>query len=267
MDFVFSNSPHRTAVMTRAFAWAALDRGHQVFEERTVYDGSQWHIEMQNPEQLPPKNPFLYGHTGVCAAVHAKNCPEGWTVAWDPFSFDAGYWQEQYGDLMWNQVAILQLQEALDSWPEEGQHLRPCGADSGPKAFKAFFCDKASLPTTWPTILEHRVYRPVMRVAVSKARLPDAEYRLVFIHQEFVDGSLYLERGKLHLQHGAPTSVVAFAKDIAASHRLPSSHCVMDIGVDSQGMGIIEFNSLHSSGLYEVNRQRVVDAIAASWTI
>ena len=40
----------------------------------------------------------------------------------------------------------------------------------------------------------------------------------------------------------------------------------MDVGVDADGsLGIIEFNSLHSSGLYAMDRTQVVRGIARTW--
>ena len=80
------------------------------------------------------------------------------------------------------------------------------------------------------------------------------------------DASLYLVDGRLTLSRGAPAHVLDYATCVARNHPLPYTHCAVDVGVDTQGdMGIIEFNSLHSSGLYAMDRTAIVRGIAQTW--
>ncbi len=268
MDFVFSNAPSRIVAMTRPMAWAALDEGHAIFEERTRFEDGAWRMELQNPALEVPQDPFVYGHTGTVAAVTEGHAPKGWRVAWDPLSFDAQHWSTTYGDAMWNHASVrfMTLDEALTQWPEEGWHMRPCGADSGPKAFKGFFSTRAGLDAAWATSRQGRGRNGLTRVAVSSARLPHEEYRLVFMRGVCVEASLYLVDGHLVVQRGAPAHVLDYATSVARNHPLPSTHCAVDVGVDHQGnTGIIEFNSLHSSGLYAMDRTAIVRGIAQTW--
>ena len=85
MDFVFSNAPSRIVAMTRPMAWATLDEGHAIFEERTQFEDGAWRMELQNPALEVPKNPFVYGHTGTVEAIAGGNAPDGWRVAWFRF--------------------------------------------------------------------------------------------------------------------------------------------------------------------------------------
>ncbi len=55
--------------MTRPMAWAALDEGHAIFEERTRFEDGAWRMELQNPALEMPKDPFVYGHTGTVEAI------------------------------------------------------------------------------------------------------------------------------------------------------------------------------------------------------
>ena len=268
MDFVFSNSPQRTATMTRSMVWAALDEGHIIFEESSHFEDGSWRMTLQNPELTIPANPFVYGHTGTVAAVAGGAAPAGWHVAWDPQSFDALHWSQVYGDAMWNHASVqfMALEEALARWPDQGWHMRPCGADSGPKAFKGFFSDRGGLDKAWSESRQCRERAGTMRVAVSAARLPREEYRLAFMQGECVDASLYLTDGRLTLSRGAPAHVLDYATSVARNHPLPSTHCAVDVGVDADGsLGIIEFNSLHSSGLYTMDRTQVVRGITRTW--
>ena len=82
----------------------------------------------------------------------------------------------------------------------------------------------------------------------------------------YVEASLYLVDGHLVVQRGAPAHVLDYATSVARNHPLPSTHCAVDVGVDHQGnTGIIEFNSLHSSGLYAMDRTAIVRGIAQTW--
>lgn len=254
--------------MTRPMAWAAIDAGHTVAEESSAFADGAWSTRLQNPELDVPGNPFVYGHTGLVGAVAAERCPPGWHVAWDAQSFDTMEWSRRYEDLMWNHASgrFMALHEALEQWPQAGWHMRPCGADSGPKAFKAFFATKDGLREAWAKSTSGFEKNPNMMVAVSAARLPAYEYRLAFMRDEYVAGSLYLTDGRLTLSPIIPAPVLEFASRVAHSHSLPSTHCVVDVGVDAQGaMGIIEFNSLHSSGLYAMSRPEVIAGIARTW--
>lgn len=268
MQFVFSNAPARIAHMTRAVAWAALDAGHDIFEERTQFEKGHWQIELQNSAAEIPLNPFLYGHTGAVAAVANGFAPPSWHVAWDHVSFDAEQWSSIYGDRMWNNHAqFLSLGDALERWPEAGWHMRPCGADSGPKAFKGFFSNRRSLASAWAQNCQGATKNKDMRVAVSSPRPPFQEYRLAFMQRTCIDASLYLNNGIVTQQRGAPSNVWNYAMDVAMHYPLPSTHCVMDIALSLDGqMGIVEFNSLHSAGLYAMDKSRIVHAIAHTWT-
>lgn len=146
--------------------------------------------------------------------------------------------------------------------------MRPCGADSGPKAFKGFFATNDTLGDAWFHSTGGKDKNLDMRVAVSAPRLPVEEYRLAFMRGECIDASLYLINGSLSLSRGAPADVLEFATWVARNQPLPSTHCAVDVGVDASGaMGIIEFNSLHSSGLYAMDRSVVVEGIARTWAI
>lgn len=274
MDFVLSNSPARIVGMTRPVAWAVLHAGYALLEETSHFEDGQWFMRLQNPDAEIPKNPFVYGHTGTVAATYAGNCPGaesgcGWRVAWDPLSFDAVQWSQTYGDAMWNHKGIqfMTLGQALAVWPEEGWHMRPCGEDSGPKAFKGFYARRDRLRDAWHFSTSGKEKDPCLRVAVSAPRLPAQEYRLAFMQGECVDASLYLTDGRLTLSRGAPAHVLEFATSVARNQPLPSTHCAVDVGVDASGaMGIIEFNSLHASGLYAMDRAVFVAGIARTWT-
>ena len=68
-------------------------------------------------------------------------------------------------------------------------------------------------------------------------------------------------------ENKSPAPVLEFATSVARNQPLPSTHCAVDVGGDAAGaMGIIEFNSLHSFGLYAMDRAVLIAGIARTWT-
>ena len=267
MDFAFCTAPHRIASsMCHPMAWEALRQGHRVHAINTSYDADsrRWIPSMENTGEEPPADPFLYGHTGL--ALCSRDNPEmGWHSDWDAAQYDRELWIEKMGEAMWNHEArIITLSEALAEWTSGAMHICPSGADSGPKAFKGICCDRSELGFELPRASRGNALRDDMRVALSRPDAPDAEYRCVFIDGELVASGRYLLDGSLQETQGSPPSVDAFAKEAAAIW-LPGSYCVLDVGVKGSRQGIIEYNSLISSGLYQISRTAVVSAIANSW--
>ena len=63
MDFVFSNAPSRIVAMTRPMAWAALDEGHAIFEERGLKTAhGEWNFKILR---------WRYPRTPLCTATRA----------------------------------------------------------------------------------------------------------------------------------------------------------------------------------------------------
>lgn len=265
MDFVFTTTPERVAAsMCKPMAWAALDAGHRVVPVHIRRENGRAIAQAEDATQELPANPFAYGHTGLVEAI-ASGAMEGWRVDWQAKSFDRELWIQELGDLMWNHRArILPLSEALREWKSGHMHLCPSGADSGPKAFTGLRCDRADLGFELAKASRGNSLNPAMRVALSESRLPEREWRCVFVQGEWVAAGQYMDQGRVQCARGAPERVDAFAREVARRW-LPGEYCVMDVAQGEHGLGVVEFNSLHSSGLYELDRSRVVASIAEAW--
>lgn len=267
MDFVFTAAPERIAAsMVRPMAWAAIDRGHQAMAVQVRRLDGAVMIEPEDKSQGLPDFPFAYGHTGLVEAI-ARGAVEGWRVDWSPDRFDRELWIEKLGGAMWNSSAkILSLTDALDQWRSGRMHLCPSGADSGPKAFKGMACDRSELTFELARASRGNVLDPNMRVALSNADAPDQEWRCVFVKGQLVASGRYMDEGKVSCERGADASVESFARE-AASVWLPGNFCVLDVAKKGAKWGVMEFNSLHSSGLYDIDRSAVVDAVAQAWSV
>ena len=264
MDFVFTTA-NSSSSMCNPFAWTAKTLGHNITALQVKNVEGHINVYTEDPGQALPVNPFAYGHTGLVEAI-SKGVVDGWRVDWVPQVYDRELWLNQLGDLMWNKYAkILSLADALSVWKSGRMHLCPSGADSGPKAFKGLLCERGDLDFLLPRAAKGRVLDPSIRVALSELNLPDKEWRCVFIGGEWVAAGLYLDRGVLRCERGAPNHIESFAKEVAKVW-VPGDFCVMDIAQSVEGdLGVVEFNSLHSSGLYDLDRSKVVCAINNGW--
>lgn len=266
MDFIFTTTPERVAAsMCRPMAWAALDRGHGVHAVRTWRESGIWRTQMETPEAMPPADPFAYGHTGLVEAI-AEGAMPGWRLDWIRENFDRELWIQKLGRQMWNHKArVMPLGEALSEWTSGRMHLCPAGADSGPKAFKGICVDFAERGFELGRASKGRALDRDMRVALSEPDQPWSEYRCVFAGGVYAAAGRYMDAKALSEEPEAPERVVCFAKEIA-SQWLPGRHCVVDVGVGEDGrLGVVEFNSLHSSGLYSIKRDLVIQAVAEAW--
>jgi hypothetical protein len=268
MDFAFTTAPERVAAsMCRPMAWEAMRQGHKVHGLTFRQTPQGFAVFAENPGEPLPEDPFLYGHTGLVLAA-AQGAVPGWRVDWDPARYDRELWIELLGDSMWNAKArITTLGEAMASWTSGTMHLCPSGADSGPKAFKGFCCDREQAEFELARAAKSTDTRrpdPAMRVALSPPDAPKEEYRCVFVHRELVACGRYLLDGSLAETRGAPPEIEDFARSIG-SRWLPDDYCVVDVGVRHGKIGVVELNGLHASGLYSISREPIVAAIAASW--
>lgn len=265
MDFVFTTAPRRVAAsMCNPFAWEALRLGHRASPVAVRRGPAGLEAMMETPGEEPPADPFVYGHTGLVEAVLQGGSP-GWRVDWRPEHYDRELWIERKGELMWNPKArILTLSEAQEQWRSGSMHLCPSGADSGPKAFKGFFCDRSDLAFELGRAARGNRLDPNMRVALSSLNLPEREYRCALIHGEIIAAGQYLREGALEETDSMPEEALAFARE-AARGWLPGDFCVMDVAVKGPRMGVLEFNGLHASGLYSLRRELIIEAIAHAW--
>lgn len=97
---------------------------------------------------------------------------------------------------------------------------------------------------------------------VSSPKEIRAEWRLICSKKEIITGSLYLYQGLRSLVKGFPPGVAEIAqKVIAKSQNLPNLY-VVDVCLTEDGeYKLIELNPINSAGLYECDREKIVDAI------
>jgi hypothetical protein len=103
-------------------------------------------------------------------------------------------------------------------------------------------------------------------VVLSPPRRPYREWRCVIVGGEVVAAGCYMEEGNVRPSEiSAPPSVWRWAAEVAEVW-LPDETCVMDLAEDASGkLRVLEFNCIHASGFYGLDRGVIARAIALTW--
>jgi hypothetical protein len=232
--------------MTGKLAWALNLTG------RALHDFSLVPGEPLPEFPLQPDEPhFFYGSTGLLSRL--RQSPR-WaaSVYGDKDSLDQRTWYAHRAPDMLNpEFELMTLQELRGNAPGRTFFVRPV-VDQ--KAFNGQVVLNGDLAGLYLGRKgEAREHRDDLLVAVSPL-IPHirAEYRLVVKDHRVRLGSQYRKDGHLDVQPGVPAEVLAQAQVLVESW-MPATFIVMDIAVMPDGaVRIIEFNSVHSSGLYAI---------------
>lgn len=102
-------------------------------------------------------------------------------------------------------------------------------------------------------------------IFIGSINYPEYEYRLFVVGGKVVASSQYRVNGDVIPLEGSPPNVKKLAEKFYKLNKLPSA-CVIDIGTgydnDSSKIGIIEVNSIHNSGFYDIIKKDLINSIA-----
>jgi hypothetical protein len=209
---------------------------------------------------LHPSEPhFFYGSTGM--AQRLLDLPE-WAhgVFLNEKSLDQRSWLENRRDDMLNPTfEVMTLAELEETVPAAPFFVRPVVVA---KAFSGQVVSGGDLSGLYRArrgIVKE--LDPNLLVAVSPLQDIEAEYRCVVYRHQVVTASRYRLGGKLSLSAEIPKDIFEGANALAAGW-MPHEFIVMDVARVAGGkVRIIEFNSVHSSGLYDIPMERYIEAV------
>ena len=93
-----------------------------------------------------------------------------------------------------------------------------------------------------------------------------AEYRFWIVKNEIVTCSLYKQGSRVFYSPEVGDNVIAYVKDII-SRWLPHETCVVDVAETSEGMRIVEPNTLNAAGFYAGNIQKLIFRLDEVYTV
>lgn len=105
---------------------------------------------------------------------------------------------------------------------------------------------------------------PETEVTVSETKEILCEWRYFVVGGKIIDGSIYRRAGRYgltrRLVHEEDQDVLDEAQTFADKW-LPSPCCVMDLALTPDGLRVVEFNTINSSGFYAHDIGKVVSAL------
>lgn len=103
-----------------------------------------------------------------------------------------------------------------------------------------------------------------MEVIVSPVKQIYREYRLFVVKHEVVTGSVYRIGGRAEISTDVEDYVLDYARSVIGQWA-PAESFVVDICLTEQGLKVIEFNNINSSGFYACDVAKYVDAIQSGY--
>lgn len=87
-----------------------------------------------------------------------------------------------------------------------------------------------------------------------------AEWRYFIVGGKIISGSMYRHKGQMHQKAELDADVLTEAQKFA-NKWLPAPNCVMDLALTNDGVKVIEFNCLASSGFYDNDVKAIFKAL------
>jgi hypothetical protein len=198
------------------------------------------------------------GKVYVCGAIRMGKIARD--KDWVPGSFlnenfNVARWRAVLAEELLNARCITGTLASVDpgDWPRF--FIRP---EEDNKAFDGMVIDCEML-ADWRRDAA-RQHLQNLAVVISPVRQIYREYRLFVVNEEVVTGSVYKVGGRPHASPEVEDDVLAYARSVIARWT-PAESFVVDIGLTEDGLKIIEFNNINSSGFYASDVAKYVDAI------
>lgn len=207
-------------------------------------------------ELVPDVNPA--GKVYVCGAIKLARIArdKGWVPGSflnDNFSVDL--WLAQLGSELLNHDLACGTLAGVDAGQLARFFIRPAEDN---KAFDGMVMDKETL-ADWRRD-PARAHLQQMQVVVSPVKAIYREYRLFIVDRKVVTGSVYRIGGRAEISPDVEDDVLEYARGIIARWT-PAESFVMDVCLTQDGLKVIEFNNINSSGFYAINVPKYVDAM------
>ncbi|MFL6656931.1 MAG: ATP-grasp domain-containing protein [Massilia sp.] len=204
----------------------------------------------------------LDGKVYVCGAIRLAHIAR--SKAWVPGSFlnenfDFAVWLAALGDEMLNARYVAGTLAEVAVPAAAPFFIRPAQDN---KAFDGMVMD-AEMLASWRQDAGRAHLLP-LAVIVSPVRQLFREYRLFVVGKQVVTGSLYKAGGRPQISSDVEDYVLDYARALIARWT-PADAFVVDLGLTEDGLKVIEFNNINSSGFYASNVASYVQAIQARY--
>ena len=255
--FALQNNWNRVEAMTARLARALRNSGRELFD---------FSVTDSIPDRLFEETSgtrFLYGSSQMVRMAHADSRLSG-DLFFEPEQFDQRTWVvHRQRDLLNGAGENITWEELRSVTAKEQVFVRPTfdqksfgGALVGPDSAREWFA-----------AAEERCGRLTgdSEVWVSSPKAISAEYRFIVLDHGPVAASLYRQNDTLVVSADVPEAVWDAARELASGW-MPARLVTMDVGLLKAGeFRIVEYNSIHSSGLYMPDLVKVIEAVERAY--
>jgi len=204
----------------------------------------------------------IKGKVYVCGAIKLAQIArdKGWVPGSflnENFKFDI--WLNALGEELLNSDIVVGTLASITVPAKSAFFIRPAEDN---KAFDGMVIDMEML-SQWRRDPAKSSLQNI-EVIVSPVKEIYREYRLFVVAGEVVSGSVYKVAGKPQLSSDVESYVLDYARGVI-QRWTPADSFVIDIGLTDQGLKVIEFNNINSSGFYASDVPRYAQAIQAHY--
>ncbi|MGH1541244.1 MAG: ATP-grasp domain-containing protein [Arenicella sp.] len=205
----------------------------------------------------------IIGNVYICGAIKLKKISQ--TRNWFPgsflnnnFSFDK--WLIELGDKLLNSDAVYGRFDSVQIENMKSFFIRPMEDN---KAFDGMVVDSEML-SLWraDSSKEHLMN---LEVIVSPVKDIYREYRMFVVKKKVITGSVYKVSGKPEVSGTIEKEAINYVYGII-NKWVPCESFVIDICLTANGYRVIEFNNINSSGFYDSNVLKYVEAIQQAYS-
>lgn len=220
--------------------------------------------EIHFPAQMEPAhlNIIPYGSTAFVQMAMRR----GWKGVFHNANFSVPVWMENHPAMLNREsrnMLVGELSEFLSPYaPSDMLFVRP---QNGTKAFTGKVFQVEELRSAISQSQLGRYGFP-MDLPISVAMIKDiiSEARWFIVGGRVIDGAMYRGLGTSGY-HIANIVEIEYAQSLADLW-LPHHTCVMDVGKWCNGVDVMEFNTVNSSGFYHHDIPKIIAAVNKSLT-
>lgn len=247
-------------IRVNAIWYAAIEAGCEVHSAVVI----PFRDELGNESDLPEMEGTVIPY-GSCKLTKLAN-KRGWNGnCHNDLTFDVMMWNRCRDDMLNSDAEIMRVKdtakffETFDSVEEQQEwFIRPV------KDLKEFSGSVATVADikNWmnSTKSGNFSFSEDTMIMLSPLKKIHNESRFFIVGGKVVDGSYYRIGGRLVSTHIEQSEAYEIAQQLA-DNWLPHECCVMDLAYTDDGIKVIEFNTINSSGFYNHDVKKIVNAM------
>lgn len=160
-------------------------------------------------------------------------------------------------------VELEYIKDYKDSSSFKSTFIRPVSP------FKTFsgqvFASRDKFVEEYNFMVRNKNVDPKLLCMVSDAKQIDQEYRCIFINNEHVSSSKYMDKGQPSIEPSVPERVIDFAKMLSKNTYFQNVfNFVIDVGVCNDTLYMIEVNAFETASFYAADLDLVYKTLATA---